>query len=176
MTYGFYFFTCLGLIILQTSIIPSLPLMGGFYDLLVPFIVYLCMARSVRESILAVIIAGLIMDNLSGSPFMLYVITYFWLYVSLRWLTKVLQLDNRLRLPLIVSLGVIMENFIFIITIAFTGSGIRFPGTVAGIFVAQFLWALLTGPIFLILIEYMHKGWDKRLNRLFVRGSDMSGN
>ena len=176
MTYGFYFFTCLGLIILQTTIIPCLPLLDNYYDLFVPFIVYLCLTRPIREGIPVIVITGLIMDNLSGSPFMLYVTAYFWLYISLRWLTKVLQMDNRLRLPFIISLGVIMENLIFIGTIAGSESGIKFPGAVVRIFVVQVLWAFFTGTFFLILLDYLHKGWDRRLSRLLIRRTDAAGN
>jgi rod shape-determining protein MreD len=176
MTYGFYFFTCLCLIILQTTIIPCLPLLGNFYDLFIPFIVYLCLARPVRESIPVIGITGLIMDNLSGSPFMLYVIIYFWLYISLRWLTKIFQVDNRFRLPFIISLGVIMENLIFISTIAFSEPGIKFPGAVVRIFVVQVLWAFFTGTFFLIFLDYMHKGWDKQLRRLLIRRTDLADN
>ena len=66
-----------------------------------------------RESLPIIIILGLIMDQLSGSPFMLHVTAYFWVYISLRWITKVLQVGNRFRLPFIVSVGVLIENFIF---------------------------------------------------------------
>ena len=48
MSYIFNISVCLFLIILQTTIMPYLPLLDKFYDLLIPFIVYLGLARPVR--------------------------------------------------------------------------------------------------------------------------------
>ncbi len=168
MTYGFFFCISIGLIVFQTCIIPVLPLLINFYDLMVPLIAYLCTTRSMRESLPIIIIVGLIMDQLSGSPFMLHVTAYFWLYLSLRWITKVLQVGNRLRLPFIVSFGVLIENFIFMSNIALVEPGMRFPAVAARIAAVQFIWALFTGPLFLVFFKQTHKGWNRWLSGIFV--------
>lgn len=41
MSYGFNIGICLFLVILQTTVMPHLSVPGRFYDLLIPFIVYL---------------------------------------------------------------------------------------------------------------------------------------
>ena len=169
MTYGFFFLISIGLIIFQTCIIPVLPLLINFYDLMVPLIAYLCTTRSIRESLPVIIIVGLIMDQLSCSPFMLHVTAYIWLYVSLRWITKVLQVGYRLRLPFIVSIGVLIENFIFVSNIALVEPGVRFPAVAARIVAVQFIWALFTGPLFLVFFEQTQKGWNRWLSGIFVR-------
>jgi hypothetical protein len=169
MTYGFFFCISIGLIVFQTCIIPVLPLLINFYDLMVPLIAYLCTTRSMRESLPIILIVGLIMDQLSGSPFMLHVTAYFWLYLSLRWITKVLQVGNRLRLPFIVSFGVLIENFIFMSNIALVEPGMRFPAVAARIAAVQFIWAFFTGPLFLVFFEQTHKGWNRWLSGIFVR-------
>jgi hypothetical protein len=122
-----------------------------------------------RESLPIVIIVGLIMDQLSCSPFMLHVTAYFWLYVSLRWITKVLQVGNRLRFPFIVSFGVLIENFIFMSNIALVEPGIRFPAVAARIAAVQFIWAIFTGPLLLMFFEQTHKEWNRWLSGIFVR-------
>jgi len=169
MTYGFFFCISIGLIVFQTCIIPVLPLFNSFYDLMVPLIAYLCATRSIRESLPIIIIFGLIMDQLSCSPFMLHVTAYIWLYVSLRWITKVLQVGYRLRLPFIVSFGVLIENIIFMSNIVLVEPGMRFPAVAARIVAVQFLWALFTGPLILMLFEQTHKGWNRWLSGIFVR-------
>ncbi len=169
MTYGFFFCISIGLIVFQTCIIPVLPLFNSFYDLMVPLIAYLCATRSIRESLPIIIIIGLIMDQLSCSPFMLHVTAYIWLYVSLRWITKVLQVGYRLRLPFIVSFGVLIENIIFMSNIVLVDPGMRFPAVAARIVAVQFLWALFTGPLILMLFEQTHKGWNRWLSGIFVR-------
>ena len=174
MTYGFFFCISICLIIFQTCIIPVFPLLINFYDLIVPLIAYLCLARSMRESLPIILIVGFIMDQLSCSPFMLHVTAYFWLYVSLRWITKVLQVGNRLRLPFIVSAGVCIENFIFISNTALVDPGIKFPALAAKIAFVQIIWALFTGPLFLVFFEYAHKRWTHWLSGVFVRRSDLT--
>jgi hypothetical protein len=136
---------------------------------MVPLIAYLCTTRSIRESLPIIIIVGLIMDQLSCSPFMLHVTAYIWLYVSLRWITKVLQVGYRLRLPFIVSFGVLIENIIFMSNIVLVEPGMRFPAAAARIVAVQILWALFTGPLILVLFEQTHKGWNRWLSGIFVR-------
>ena len=72
MSYFFNISVCLFLVILQTTVMPYLPLLDSFYDLLIPFIVFIGLSRPVRESLPFVFCLGFIMDNLSGSPFGLY--------------------------------------------------------------------------------------------------------
>ena len=68
MTYGYYFIVCFIFILLQTTIFPILPLFGGFFNLLIPFIVYLGLNRPGKENLPIIIILGVIADNLSGTP------------------------------------------------------------------------------------------------------------
>ena len=171
MTYGFFFFISIVLILIQTCIFPVLPLFTNFYDLMIPLIAYLCTTRSMREALPIVIIFGLLMDQLSCSPFLLHVTAYIWLYVSLRWITRVLQVGNRLRLPFIVSIGVLIENFIFMSNIALVEPGMQFPAAALRIAVVQFIWALFTGPLILVVFEHAHKGWNRGLSRILVRRS-----
>ena len=169
MTYGFFFFISIILILFQTCLIPVLPLLSSFYDLMIPLIAYLCTTRSMREALPIVIIVGFIMDQLSCSPFLLHVTAYVWLYVSLRWITRVLQVGYRLRLPFIVSIGVLIENFIFMSNLVLVEPGMRFPAAAMRIAAVQFIWALFTGPVILVLFEQTHKAWNRGLNRIFVR-------
>ncbi len=76
MRYGFCIGTCLFLIIVQTTLLPDIPLFRGMYDLLIPFVILISICLPVGESLPFVLILGLIMDNLSGTPFGLYVTFY----------------------------------------------------------------------------------------------------
>lgn len=143
---------------------------------MVPLIAYLCLVRTMRESLPIILIVGAIMDQLSCSPFMLHVTAYFWLYLILRWIIKVLQVGNRFRLPFIVLFGVLIENLIFISNIAFVEPGMRFPGLAVKIAVVQIIWALFTGPLILIAFEQSHKGWKRWQRGIFVRKSNLMAN
>jgi cell shape-determining protein MreD len=129
-----------------------------------------------RESLPIILIVGAIMDQLSCSPFMLHVTAYFWLYVILRWIMKVLQVGNRFRLPFIVFFGVLIENLIFLSNITLVEPGMRFPGLAVKVFAVQIIWALFTGPLMLIAFEQSHKVWKRWQSGIFVRRSDLMAN
>ena len=48
MRYFFNISVCLCLVLLQTTVMPYLPLLDSFYDLLIPLIVFLGLYRPVR--------------------------------------------------------------------------------------------------------------------------------
>ena len=154
MSYFFNISVCLFLIILQTTTMPYLPLLDKFYDLLIPFIVYLSLSRPVRESLPFILFLGFIMDNLSGGPFGLYLTTYFWLYVGVRGITMFIQVGNRLLIiALIVAGGVLFENLISLGAFALLGSRQQFAGDALEIVTIQVLWAIFTGSLFLLFFR-----------------------
>src|SRR5210317_1360786 len=151
MSYFFNISVCLLLVILQTTIMPYLPPLDKFYDLLIPFIVYLSLSRPVRESLPFILFLGFIMDNLSGGPFGLYLTTYFWLYVGVKGITMFIQVGKRLLIiALIVAGGVLFENLISLGAFALLGSRQQFAGDALEIVTIQVLWAIFTGSLFLL--------------------------
>lgn len=160
MTYGFYLGVSCCLIILQTTIMPHLPLFDNFYDLTALFIIYLGLYRPVRESLLVVILLGFVLDSLSSTPFMLYITAYFWLFLSVRGITKILRLEGSFRLPFIVVSAVLIENLIFIGTVFMLDSEFRFSGTVLRGLVVQSIWALFTGSLLIVILDFGHRGWN----------------
>ena len=91
MTYLLYSVTCLILLLAQTVILPDIPGLVIYYDLVLLFVFYLSLFRPIRESLPIVLILGFIMDNLSGAPFGVYFTTYFWIYFGIRWVTCFLR-------------------------------------------------------------------------------------
>ncbi len=176
MTYGFYLGVSSCLIILQTTIMPHLPLFDNFYDLPALFIIYLSLYRPVRESLPVVIFLGFVMDGLSSTPFMLYITAYFWLFLSVRGIAKILRLEGSFRLPFIVVSGVLIENLIFIGTVFMLDSGFRCSVTVVRSITVQSLWAICTGSLFLVSFDYCHRGWNKIINQYIIQKKGVSKN
>jgi cell shape-determining protein MreD len=173
MSYFFNISAGLFLVILQTVVLPVLPLLDKFYDLMIPFIVYLGLSRSVRESLPFVLFLGFIMDNLSGSPFGLYLTSYFWLFVGVKGITKLLQVGNRLFIiMLIVACGVLIENLIFLGTLNILGPDKQIGGDAAKTVTVQFLWAIWTGPILLMIFKNMQSRLDAGLKAVYARKGD----
>lgn len=173
MSYFFNISACLFLIILQTTVMPYVAWLNSFYDLLIPFVIYLSLSRNVRESLPFVFVLGFIMDNLSGSPFGLYLTTYFWLFVGVKGVTRLLQVGNRLfSLTLIVAAGVLIENLIFLGTLTILGPEPQLAGDAARIITVQVLWAIWTGPIFLMIFRNMQNRLDAGFKAIYARKSD----
>jgi rod shape-determining protein MreD len=168
MTYLLYAGTILILLILQTTIMPYIGVLGGFYDLPSVFVLYLGLFRSLLESVPVVVVLGLVMDNLSGGSLGLYLSTYLWLYAGIRWLITVVNVRDNILLPFVVAAGVLLENIIFMGTIAMLEPGSRFSRAAFGTVFVQMLWAASTGPIFLLLYNYLHQKWENYFKEIFA--------
>jgi rod shape-determining protein MreD len=175
MSYFFNISACLFLVILQTTVMPNLPLLDSFYDLLIPFIVFLGLSRPVRESLPFVFFMGFIMDNLSGSPFGLYLTAYFWLFVGVKGITKLIQVGNRLFIiTLIAAAGVLIENLIFLATLTILGPDQQLAGDAAKTVTIQVLWVIWTGPIFLVVFQNLHNWLDAGFKAIYARKGEPS--
>jgi len=170
MSYFFNISACLFLVIMQTTVLPYLPLMDKFYDLLIPFIIYLSLSRPVRESLPFVLFLGFIMDNLSGGPFGLYLTTYFWLYVGVKGVMTFIQVGNRFFIiTLIVAGGVLFENLILLGVFAILGSRQQFAGDALGIIAVQVLWAITTGSLFLLFFRNAQRRLGVGFKKVYAR-------
>lgn len=169
MTYYFYICVCLCLVIFQTTIIPHISLFNNFYDLLIPFIIYLGLFRPARESILFILVLGFLMDNLSGAPFGLYVTTYFWLFIIVKLVIRYLHVSNNILLLFIVAAGVLMENIIFIAGVSISNPDPQFPAITIRTVIFQILWVECTGFFFLIFFDHIHKRLEKCFNELIAK-------
>lgn len=161
MTYCFYMCIFVLFVILQTVIMPCFSLFDSFYDLLVPFVIYLGLFRSVRESVPVIIAIGFVMDNISGAPLGLYLTAYLWLFAGVRWIVYVLHVGDKVLLPFVVAAGVLLENAIFMGVVGMLEPGARFSSSAFTTVMVQVLWAAGTGPIFLILINGLHQGLNQ---------------
>jgi rod shape-determining protein MreD len=164
MRYGFYIGTCLFLIIVQTALLPYFNIFDGMCDLLIPFVIFISICLPLSESLPFILILGLIMDNLSGSPFGLYLTFYFWLFVGVRWILKFLQVSNKFFLSLVVVVAVLIQNALIIATFEFVGPDWKLPSTALKNITVQFFWALTTGPLFLFCLLAISKRFNIQLN------------
>ena len=169
MAYFFHFIICFFLVILQTTVMPYFSLFDGFYDLLFPFIVFLSLFRSSREGIPVILFFGFVMDTLSGGPFGLYLTTYLWLFVGVRWITSFLDVGDSILLLLVVAVGVLIQNLIFVAAITIFSPLTPAISQTMNTIAVQLLWAIFTGPVLLLFFNYSHNKWDKWTRQLLVK-------
>ena len=164
MRYGFYIGTCLFLILIQTTVLTYFTAFSGIYDLLIPFVIFICICLPIRESLPFVLILGLIMDNLSGSPFGLYLTFYFWLLGGVRLILKFLRVSNKFLLSLIVIVAVLIENIIVLGTFALSGPDWQLPADTFKNMALPIFWAMVTGPVFLLGLLTLSRRFDIQIN------------
>jgi len=164
MRYGFYIGTCLFLIIVQTTLLTYFNIFAGMYDLLIPFVIFISICLPLRESLPFVLILGLIMDNLSGSPFGLYLTFYFWLLAGMHWILRFLRVSNKFLLSMMVVAAVLIQNMLIVGIFGFVGSGWQLPAAALKNIALQIFWAAMTGPLFLFCLLAVSRRFDIQFN------------
>jgi cell shape-determining protein MreD len=175
MTILFYIFVSLCLVIVKTTLIPGMAFFDKFYDLLIPIVIYLSLFRSLREGIPIVLFFGLIMDSLCGGPMGLYMATYIWLYVALRYLRQVLHAGNIVLFAVAVAGGVAFESIILLIYMLLLAPDAIVPADATKTTMMQIIWAFLTGPILMVMISWAQKQIDIWREKLFPDWLDSNG-
>ncbi len=161
IAYTLYICVCLCLVVLQTTMLSNITLFDNFYDILIPFILYLGLFRSFMEGLPLVLIFGYAMDSLTGGPFGIYITVYFWLFIGVRGLKQYLHAGSILLRPFVIGAGVLFENITFVAALAMLEKNWDIPSvTFRSVFI-QTLWAVCTGPFLLMLIDYAYIKTDK---------------
>ena len=164
MKYFFHAFTCLVLVLIQTTAMHYFWALSGFYDLFILIVIYLGLFRNLRESISVILFLGIIMDNLHNGPFGLYTTVYLWLYAAIRWSSVYFHVRNKLFLVFAVASGVMFENLVFIGSFVMFNPNSQLPRNISENTLGQILWVSLTGPFFIVFINRAYNAWSGWFN------------
>lgn len=173
MTYFFHIGIGMIIIVLQTTVFHHIGLFFGFYDLLIVQIIYLGLYQPLRESLVIIGLIGFAMDSLTGGPYGIYLTTYFWIYIGTRWSLTYFHLSNIFIIPFVVAFGVMLENLIYLVgTVSFESASVNITRTDFRTVTLQLLWALLTGPLVLILLNTLYQRSEKWFLRVIMDGKE----
>lgn len=175
MTYLVHLAVCLLLIIFQTAIKPQVLFLAGLYDVVTVYVIYLGLYHRVRETMPIILISGIIMDAISGSPMGLFLTTYLWIVLLTRWTIRLIHRDNLVLRFFIVGVGVLIQTGVYIGTTLLLGKATLFAAPTLKIAFTQVAWALATGMIMITLFRQAHFFWERFLNTYFVRESSQGG-
>lgn len=167
MTILFYILVSLCIVVIKTTLIPGIPFLDKFYDLLIPIIIYLGLFRRLREGIPIVLFFGLIMDSLCGGPMGLYFTTYIWIYVSVRWLGQFFVAGNLLLFAAVVVGGVAFEILVLVGYMLLLAPAAIIPVDLVKTVFLQLVWAFATAPLIMLIISWAQKQVDVWRDRLF---------
>ncbi len=161
MKYLFYAGLCLILVLIQTTVIRYFGSLRGCYDLFIVLVVFLGLYRKAHESIPVILLAGFLMDNLYNGPFGLYITSYIWLFVCIKWSSVYFNVRSNMFLIFAVAAGVLFENFIFINFFIISDSGLSLFGRLFSKVFIQFIWAVFSGYFFIMLIKKAYNTWSR---------------
>jgi rod shape-determining protein MreD len=168
VNYSFYFFISLILIVFRSTLALFLPFELNFYDPLIPIVIYTALLRPAREGGIVAIVLGLAMDTLSGGPFGLYLTVYFWLFFFVRRIIRFLRMGSSAIVPMVVVGGVILQNTIILGCHVITHRFWPLDTIAVRAVSAQLLWALFTGPLFLMGIGLAHRLWRQWIVQMLM--------
>lgn len=166
ITYLYYLCICFFLIIFQTTVLQNFSIFNTIYDLLIPFVLYLGLFRRFGEALPAVLVMGFVMDSITGGPFGLYLTIYFWLFIIVRWVVQFLHAGSTMILPLILLLGISLENLFSFIAVTITEPDLKFLKIALQDYLGQVFWAVCTGPFLIMSINFIHEKLEKRIKEV----------
>ncbi len=169
MTYLLHGLMGLILIIFQTAVRPQVGLLAGIYDVLIAYVLFLGLHRPMKESLAVVLVCGFAMDSLSGGTFGLFLTTYFWAFLITRQLTRFLHPGNLVLRFFIVSLGVVIQNGVYVGVAMVLDDMTLAPASIKQTALTQLLWALGTGFVLVTVFRQIHRVWNDILGVYFVR-------
>lgn len=175
MSYFLYIASSLSLVICQTTLLPRLGFAGHFFDLLLPWVIYLAAFRPVNETLFFVLFMGALMDNLSGGPFGLYLISYVWLFIAVRLAAAVVRAENPMVLVLIMVSAVAFQNTLFVMTLGISGAGVLSSGDVIRVVSEQVGWVMLLGPVLAIGMRGARRLTTRHMKQAPARPSASNG-
>lgn len=150
----FFLYLTIGLVAIvgQTTIL-RLPLFRNlFYDLLIPLIVFLGLRLRDGKGISLLIILGLVMDLLSGGIFGLYLSSYFWIFLSIKGISKYFDVDDATFQGILIALCVLGQHLVFCVLLAPPWKGSQLLAARVIPVLLQAAIAALTGPSILALL------------------------
>jgi len=156
MKYVWQFVLGIVLIVTQTTILPYFKIFNSIYDLLCPLVIYLGLFQPVRNAVPVILFYGFLMDNLSGAPPGFYLTSYIWLLIYAVALSRFMDLRNKLIQPLIVALGVVIENCLNLSVIVILTPSWRFSFAIVWQIVWQVVWVIAATPLLFALLNRVH--------------------
>ena len=117
MNFLFFSAATLGLVVVQTIILPSFSWFPYTFDLLIVLVLYLSLVFSNYSIIFAIFFIGMIMDSLSSVPFFFHVFSYFWVYLSVQVLKQVVFQRSALFMLTVSLMAVLVQQALILFTV-----------------------------------------------------------
>mmetsp|Transcript_21551 Transcript_21551/g.10014 ORF Transcript_21551/g.10014 Transcript_21551/m.10014 type:complete len:159 (-) Transcript_21551:864-1340(-) len=148
---NFVFIMLIGflLITVQSVFLSCLNFVSGFFDLIIFLVIYAGLFRPFKEGVVIAFFLGLLIDDLSGGPFGIYIVSYLWILLSVVWFANYFNKSSVLTFFILSVVGVLIQNgFIICSIIILTNDEIFCPSIILNTVFKQIVWAIYLTPLF----------------------------
>lgn len=156
------------LILIQTSLLPQIPMRPPF-DLLVAQVVFTALTLPRVKGGAVVLVTGILVDGLSGSPFGFYLTSYVWLFFFLQVAIQVLHVSSHILIYLAVLSGIALENLVALLVLGASGSHAATLVWAVEQGGAQLLWGAVAGPVVYALLALGYRVGGAVAHQVFLR-------
>jgi rod shape-determining protein MreD len=153
------------MMIAQTTLIPRLAFASHFFDLMLALVIYLAVFRPLPEALPFMLFLGVLMDNVSGGPFGLYLTSYVWVFIGARAAAKVVRAESAILIVLTLISAVAAQNALFLATRGVAGHGDLPAGWALRLVTEQIGWVLLIGPFLAWGMRHAQRSSARRIHR-----------
>lgn len=160
MRYVFYLIFGIFLIGLHTAVLSDLPAFISFYDILIPFVVYLSLFRGFPAGLSVVLIIGFVMDMVSAAPNGTYMTAFMIVFLMFRNITAYFHARVTVLFTACTAVGIGIESLVFGAFHMLSQMDLDVSFTAFQIVMVQFIWVLLTGPLIYRLFDALFAGVD----------------
>lgn len=159
------FATGIILIGMQTSLVAVLPSYLPFYNLLIPYVIFLSLFRRASEALPQVLWIGLAMGMISGAPHAVYVIVFMVLFILFRNIKTYFQLLDSYLFVILIVVGVVIEHLVFGIASLIRDFSVEPFLLSLYVVLIHFFWVVITGPLLFAIFSRVFVGMDAFMAR-----------
>jgi len=149
------------LIGVQTSLVAVLPVYLPFYNLLIPYVIFLSLFRPASEALPQIFWVGLVMGMLSGAPSSVYLIVFIILFLLFRNIKTYFQLFDSFLFVILIAVGVVIEHLVFGVVSLLQNFAVEPSLFTAYVVFIHFIWAVITGPLLFAVFSRAFGGMDR---------------
>jgi hypothetical protein len=159
MTFVFFVFLTLFLMILQTVILPEFSWFSQCFDLLIIDILFLSLSFTRYRIVFVIILIGAIMDSVSGAPFCHYIFSYLWIFAIVHMLKRVVFPKSATFILIISIVSIIIQQGLILFSVYIIHGQETFWEMNFILMLKQALWGLLLIPPAIWLVNVSWHGW-----------------
>lgn len=157
MHFIFFFFATLGLVILQTVIIPNFSWFPYCFDLMIINVLYLSLFSPRYWVPFCLVILGSIMDSLSGAPFFLHTVLYLCIYLIVFFLRRLVFQHSAIFVFMVSLVSACIYQGLVMFSVFLLQGHKAITAADYSLCIGQIIWAAVGIPIGVWFLKIMHQ-------------------